>query len=164
MYHHHYEGPQGWSGIEYAEEAQFVRQRPPIGGFSPARQQQVRQSGGGQCFKCGEPGHWSRDCTREVGPADRPKRFRGNVVSCYTCGGDGHCSPDCHLSLCRKSKQIAEACTALHGSLVKVQAALPAAQKQCGAELEGAIRTLLELHRHQSINRESEFFKKEESK
>jgi len=74
-----------------------VRQAPPASaapGRSPAGS---GGSGSGNCFKCGQPGHWSRNCPSQPGGgkgAGAPQQQR-RAGSCYKCGQEGHWSSNC---------------------------------------------------------------------
>ncbi|GAA5864271.1 hypothetical protein JCM3774_001276 [Rhodotorula dairenensis] len=74
------------------------RDRPNTGGGGPAPS--------GECFNCGESGHWSKDCPqgRAGGAYNRAGRSTsagagsgggGASGSCYKCGEDGHWAKDC---------------------------------------------------------------------
>ncbi|KAF9010782.1 hypothetical protein BDQ17DRAFT_1346931 [Cyathus striatus] len=58
----------------------------------------------GDCFKCGQPGHWSSACPNNEGPGfggSRSKSFgsstfgTASVGTCYKCHEPGHFAPDC---------------------------------------------------------------------
>ena len=51
--------------------------------------------GGDGCFKCGEPGHMSRECPKGGGGRGGPGGGRGGSSGCFNCGQSGHISREC---------------------------------------------------------------------
>ncbi|KAK8847387.1 hypothetical protein IAR55_005245 [Kwoniella newhampshirensis] len=59
----------------------------------------------GECYKCGEAGHWANVCPNEAGPSSRAGLSRtrsagggtsgGATGSCFKCGEEGHWSNAC---------------------------------------------------------------------
>ncbi|KAI0302708.1 DNA topoisomerase [Russula brevipes] len=78
-----------------------------VGAAAPltARTQSAGNQQTGECFNCGQPGHWASACPtrdqrgglrRSRTAAPKPKGTRGTPgVQCLKCGEDGHYSNDC---------------------------------------------------------------------
>ena len=55
----------------------------------------ARSSSSNDCFKCGQPGHWSNKCPNPKKGSTTPSKSPSNTSCCYNCDKMGHWSSNC---------------------------------------------------------------------
>lgn len=99
---------------------------------------------GAACYRCGEPGHYAKDCQN---PYKRTRENNEPSKACNECGGRFHFSTSCPLYIRRSKVQTDEACNALYNTIQALSISSDEKNK-----VVQQIKALLDLGAHKSYH------------